>query len=714
MDDKGFIFTTDATLALVVAIVLTASIVTYQILPIYNGEDHQHLEALADSALNVMEQDGTLRTAAVYYANGNSAGAQSIITDSLNTLIPPDVTYQMTVSTNPSVQDPRSSRSMASGDMVTKVKVISGPQEGWVGRAYYKLENLTFVQQQQNVTTTAWNFHNWLSNYSPWQLGGNPYMTNLPNNPNWGGGSTPSNIMFSLPTNTQIIGGTFILGSSNWQDRTSPKSPSYGANIVINTHPHDITNNSFDFLNYRLNDNGNGVSGRTMYNYQGNITNTELVPGANNLYINYKNNVAGSLNSYSDMPWFSILAKYTTNILVPQGIITNITNFTDTAGVAIPTSQNLGGSGNSFGFTYNIYNQQKIFFNTLRSVDYNSFLGHDSVTYSDGTPFVLTNIPFGPSNGANIGCAISTVKDIIIPDGAGIFDSYVVVNAYGAVDGAIIEVWNNNTWVTVFNSHDNSKLLYGYGNTPGIISIKNYLRNGNNKVRITVWDYAPANDYDFVGLINCYAVTSVSNLPVKWDTFEFKSEQSNSKTESQTIPFSVASSAISQKALLFIGVGSNSRHIQVRFNTNGPILYDNDIIPFSLDIGDLDAAGSHVMTTGVPGNYNLKPGNYNLTVTVTAPNNAWESGDTTENGNTQGIATIFSGTRIGIMYPYLQNVWTTGYSDDANTAETNAKQALINNLTSAGIPFDPNKIKTEALYTGNLPNAIPVRLDLWN
>ena len=47
MDEKGFIFTTDAILALVVMIVFTASIVTYGLLPIYQGENQQHLEAIS-------------------------------------------------------------------------------------------------------------------------------------------------------------------------------------------------------------------------------------------------------------------------------------------------------------------------------------------------------------------------------------------------------------------------------------------------------------------------------------------------------------------------------------------------------------------------------------------------------------------------------------------------------------------------------------------
>jgi hypothetical protein len=66
-------------------------------LPVYQGQDHQHLQALADSALATMEQDGTLRDAAVYYANNNSTEAQSILTNSLNSILPSDVSYKMTV-----------------------------------------------------------------------------------------------------------------------------------------------------------------------------------------------------------------------------------------------------------------------------------------------------------------------------------------------------------------------------------------------------------------------------------------------------------------------------------------------------------------------------------------------------------------------------------------------------------------------------------------
>lgn len=165
MDEKGFIFTTDAILALVVVIVLTASITTYLVLPVYTGESHQHLEALADSALNVMEQDGTLRAAAVSFANGNSSDATSRLNSSLSILIPDGIGYKITVGSNPSVSDNRGL--LTSNDVVTKVKTISGPKEGWMGRSYYNIKEVDFVDQQINTTSTVWNFHNWLTNFEP-------------------------------------------------------------------------------------------------------------------------------------------------------------------------------------------------------------------------------------------------------------------------------------------------------------------------------------------------------------------------------------------------------------------------------------------------------------------------------------------------------------------------------------------------------------------
>lgn len=689
MDDKGFLFTTDATLALIVVIVFTASIVTYQILPIYNGEDHQHLEALADSALNVMEQDGTLRTAAVLYANGYPDNASQLITDSLNTLMPSDVTYQMTLGSNPAVQDIRTGRSTAY-DSVTKVKVISGPQEGWVGRAYYKLEEVTYEDKQQNVTTTVWNFHNWLSNFQPWQSYG------LENRPFWGSGSTASNIPFSIPENTTILGGKFLLGSSNHNNDRYHRNPSYSANVKVNNLNHVISNTSFTFLNLRPG------SYETMYNYQGNLTSSELKTGNNNFYVNF---LDPGLNSQSDMPWFSMLASYTTTLKVPVGILTDVANLTDAAGVAVPTAQNLDGVGgnNEYGFSYDLNTGQRTFFNNLRSIRWSDFLGKNNI-YSDGVPFVLTNIP-----GQTSGCAVSQVVDINIPSGARIFDSYLVVNSYGGVDDTLVEVWNGTNWNVAFNSFDLNGVDYsdvgdGYGNSPGIIYIKDYLRNGNNKVRVTVWDQAPGNDYDFVGLTNCYAVTSYSKLPIKWENFAFNSHQSSNNAYSQVKQFTIGAEA--QQAFLFFGAGTTTRHIRVDYNNNN-ILYDSDTVPFVLDLAALDAkaTGGRVITNGTGG---LKTGTYNLRVTITGPANNWESGDNNAN------AALFSGTRVSVVYPkFLQNVWTTSFSSSAQDAENQARENLIALLTQSGITPNPSYIKSEAMYTGNLPNAIPVRLDLW-
>jgi hypothetical protein len=130
-----------------------------------------------------------------------------------------------------------------------------------------------------------------------------------------------------------------------------------------------------------------------------------------------------------------------------------------------------------------------------------------------------------------------------------------------------------------------------------------------------------------------------------------------------------------------------------------------------LDLAALDAAGPHKITTSTstPTDYTLKPGNlYNLTVTVSGPPSTqpWQSGDWHSN------AEIFSGTRISVLYPEsLYNAWTTAYSDTATGAQTNAKNILVQQLgldsTAAA------NVQTEALFTGDLPNQVPVRLDLW-
>jgi hypothetical protein len=100
-------------------------------------------------------------------------------------------------------------------------------------------------------------------------------------------------------------------------------------------------------------------------------------------------------------------------------------------------------------------------------------------------------------------------------------------------------------------------------------------------------------------------------------------------------------------------------------------------------------------------------------VTVTAPTLGWESGDGGSSPPGYANAEIFTGTRISVIYPEtLRNVWTIAYSSNAPAAELDAKNRLIAALNTSD-PDIINNIKTEALFTGDNPNQIPVRLTLW-
>jgi hypothetical protein len=297
MDEQGFIFTTDSVLALVVVIVFTATIVTYGLLPIFQGQNHQHLEALADSVLETMEQDGTLRDAAVQYSLDNTTGAQTILTSSLDVLVPDQVGFKMTVANWPSVYD--NNGVLTSNDVVTKVKVISGPREGWVGRAYYKQDEVQFQDITGTAVTTVWNFHNYLKNFGPWNSGLNTYKY-------WGG--TNANPQANKPITFVIPGpvnsAKFLLGSAAGSGQTRV----YNADVVLNGVNHNfIANTSFLYLY-----NSAGVG--PIYNYPKNLSSAGLNNGVNNFYINF------NATSNQNMPWFSLIANYTTTISVPKGI----------------------------------------------------------------------------------------------------------------------------------------------------------------------------------------------------------------------------------------------------------------------------------------------------------------------------------------------------------------------------------------------------------
>lgn len=708
MDEKGFIFTVDASLALIVVIVLTATITAYTLLPYYQGEDHQHLETLADSILETMEQSGQLRTDAVYYSSGDAsliAKANADLNTTLGMLVPSGIAYRITMTSGNSyvVQNTTGTRNLlTSNDIATKVKVISGPQEGWVGRAYYKIEQVQFEDQTDTAVTTLWNFHNWLQNFDPWDGGLDDYNYWGGNNPSYGS-QVPKSISFYI-NGTSINGAKFLIGSA--YDRSSWSNPSaFGAKFILNgIANHNITSANFgSALYYTAYSSGYTNYRRYMYNYLGNISKSELNIGTNNFYIDF------SANSYQELPWFSIIGNYTTTMKVPQGVVTATSDFPDIAGAGTSSNSltydlNTGTVTNSSG--------SSISWNTIQSSDINT-----------NKPFQITGIPYGTSTGS----AVASVSNVYLPPNTRLFDAYTVINPYGGVDRAIVQVKNSKgTWQTIFTSFGSytERDDGGYGNIPGILNIAPYLTSGNNQVRVIIWDDAPSSDNDLVGLTSCYSIIKYSQLPIRWDTYPFDSKQYDDSTATQTKTFKVDSDA--QEAILFIGTGLDTKNITVTIkNSTGAssTLYSSGPVPFSLDLGDLDAAKTtHLLTTINPnGTYQLKPGNYTISLSIT-PGASYESGDYGGSSRPSGAISynaianpeIFSGTRVSIVYPkFLSSIWVDSFASNPTDAKTIAANNLTNTLRSYGYTVDTSQIKTEAIYTGDVPNSIPVRLELW-
>ncbi|MDD4810862.1 MAG: hypothetical protein PHY53_06750, partial [Methanobacterium formicicum] len=128
----------------------------------------------------------------------------------------------------------------------------------------------------------------------------------------------------------------------------------------------------------------------------------------------------------------------------------------------------------------------------------------------------------------------------------------------------------------------------------------------------------------------------------------------------------------------------------------------------SLDLAALDAQkGFHKITTSnsTATNYTLLPGNYPLRITVTGPDNAWEAGD--YQTSRTGTAALFSGTRIAVINPQIQNEWSAGMGSTPEEAMQNATERLLLKYPNA------QGIQTSALFAGNTPNAVTVRLELW-
>lgn len=736
MDDKGFIFTADATLALVVVIVFTASVLVYALLPIYQGIEHQHLEMLADSALASMEENGTFDYAQTLYNAGNTTGAHDILQDSLNQLIPANegIAYKMTMGSNVVENNSGQRYHALRSDVVTRVKVYSLPIEGWKARAYYKIEEVRMNQVNQTTITTVWNFHNYLAgHFTPWynyqsstgRLETHPYWGGS-NNPSGGSTSppqTPKNISFNVPSTGSINSAKFLLGAMN--DSSTSAENAYSANFTLNgINSYFVQNNNFTYLYTR-----SGGEGK-VYNYMGNIPGSQLSSGNNNFFLKFINASFDSTDYYADMPWFSIIANYTTTFTVPDGVITTTSYCNDIAGVGSPStcinySLNTGSITSYTGRTTTWANLQSNDFNTVFPSRGNSI------------PFAMT----GMTDISDASC-VATETDVYVPPGNNILDSYVVVNSYGGCDGAIVQVKREGgTWQTVFTSFGagyttNTNGRDGYGNLPGIIALqdtynssKQYLSTGHNTVRVITYDQAESQDYDLVGLTNCYAVVSYTPLSIGWDTVTFNSFQNRSASSSekkyiQRQNFTIKDEA--QNAFLFQGVGLDSRNVAVTLSnkTDSTLIYSGSGL-YYMDLGMLDWYNQtkHIITNGVDANGTpiLKTGQYNLTVTVT-PSLGYESGDYPSGGDPQAYTNyadpeIFSGTRIGVIYPkFLQNSWSLGYGTTPDAAKYSANQSLQQNLTATGITVTQsmiNNFKYEVMYSGDVPTATPIRLELW-
>ncbi|MBI4813344.1 MAG: hypothetical protein HY802_03150, partial [Methanobacterium sp.] len=415
---------------------------------------------------------------------------------------------------------------------------------------------------------------------------------------------------------------TSTTGKVNWAriivnsvDKTNNNPQPYSANVVINGNSNQVTQNQFlpqlyTYSNYHF------------YNYQRLINTNILTPGAtNNLYVNF-----GSVDSTNDMAWFSLIANYTVSMVVPQGVVTKNYFFDDAAGLAYPNPSSRYPNRVN-GITYNLLTgASSSFTDNNGRYSWNNYINnHPNI--ANGRPFVLTGVPSG--SGTDDASAIAIEKEIDNTDAGDIKDAYVTLNPYGAVDGAMVEVYRPypvNQWVTVFRSDQNTQggTDDGYGNLPGTIYLKDYMDKGRvNKVRITVWDVAPGVDYDLVGLTNCYAVVSSSKLPIWWDTYPTVSDQSSNNQIQKDINYEIRSNQTKESYLFFSG-GMDTKTINVRYNT-GELLYSG-AAPYLLNLGELDASGPHKMTNGTAANHTFIPGNYTIRITVNS-GQGWESGD---------------------------------------------------------------------------------------
>ena len=107
-----------------------------------------------------------------------------------------------------------------------------------------------------------------------------------------------------------------------------------------------------------------------------------------------------------------------------------------------------GAGSPSQGVLYNP-NTASVTTTSAQSVTWNNLQSSDtSIDFSK--PFVITGLP-----GGNSASSVGTVSTVYLPPNTNLLDAYVVLNAYGADDGAIVQVKPpGGNWITVFDSFE--------------------------------------------------------------------------------------------------------------------------------------------------------------------------------------------------------------------------------------------------------------------
>lgn len=733
MKNSGFIFTLDAALSLIPLFIILASVSTISITSTPTGFRVLANERLAQDVISILDRNETLRDASIKYQTGVKRGDDalkneviSLLNGSLNSTLPDYIGYELTVSTPAGSFNVTHGNPSLASDIIAVSSTTVGPPEGWAGIAWYKIERANFTDIDRTSVSTAWNFHNWLSNFEPWANGWDTATTSgldpsLTGYPYWGSDTSrnPVPITFSISPNATINSASFVMGSAErqagWQNWPTAGTDPIDIDAYFNGQPYSLADGDYSSVQTTTINADPWMFEYHFWNAIMQIAPADLLSGSNSFYVNYLDaeDTQGWVNGIytyqvDDMPWFSILVNQTIPVPTPQNLVIQTTNLPDSAGAWTAADPTITWADGDAAWANAITN------------------GGSPV--DDGTPFRI--LPAESFMAGQEGSAISVVGSFTIPSGVTVHDATVDLNPYGSVDNTRVEIRNSSgQWQTIFNSFDIGGIDYtdvgggapGFGNLPGRLDIpaSSVTTGSTNYVRVTLWDYAPGGgDWDWVGLIDSSVTVSYTSALMKWSNFPLQSHQNDIASQNQTRTFFVDNSG--KEVLLFIGVGLDSRSLMVELqNTTSPwrTLYNSSSsIPFMLNLGELDAglpAAEHILTssTSTPSDYTIIPANYTLRVSITSSSEGYESGDSS--------AEIFSGTKVTVLYPEFLNLTSV------NTFNETAAQAMQSaRLVLSGIlndtlqpnnvsPDDPD-IFAEATFVGGEPFTTYLTLKVWN